>query len=374
MAVLEEHLGYLSLPHRLDCYRNAIAVALKLGDRVVDAGCGTGVLGLLCLQAGASYVDLIDSSPALELAKKSFFRAGWEGKAAFTNSSTFRAVLQQKADVVICDHVGCFGFDYGICGLLEDARSRLLKSGGVIIPRQMNLYIGAVESEKCKALTDQWQAASIPAAFHWIREMSVNTKHCVDLRPHELLSTGSALGHIDFRAKNVNFFSWHARLAIQRDGVFHGLAGWFECELAEGVVMTNSPLSDRSIGRAQAFLPIDGAVRMKRGDAVNVTIMARPDDNLIAWTVEHPASGKRFSHSTWQGEMIDSAELVRSRPDYVPKPNRSADARQVVLSYCDGKQSVAQVQEAVMRDHPHLLPSRGEIFRFVSTVLRRDTR
>ena len=43
-----------------------------------------------------------------------------------------------------------------------------------------------------------------------------------------------------------------------------GLAGWFECELAEGVWMTNSPLADNPIRRPQAFLPIGEAMPVLR--------------------------------------------------------------------------------------------------------------
>ena len=59
-------------------------------------------------------------------------------------------------------------------------------------------------------------------------------------------------------------------MRIERDGTMHGLAGWFDCELADGVSMTNSPLSDRAIDRSQAFLPIEEAgpgARGRRGHA-----------------------------------------------------------------------------------------------------------
>ena len=83
----------------------------------------------------------------------------------------------------------------------------------------------------------------------------------------------------------------------------NGVAGWFDCELATNVWMTNSPLAAKPIQRPQAFLPIGEAVQVKGGDVVKATIMARPADNLIAWVVEFPETGQRFSHSTWQGTV-----------------------------------------------------------------------
>jgi hypothetical protein len=281
--------------------------------------------------------------------------------------------LPSRVDVVICDHVGYFGFDYGLIALLADARKRFLKPGGKLIPGRLKLHVGAVESEKCLALSDAWQAPGVPSEFHWVRQHSVNCKHAVNLQPDELLTDSAELGCIDLQADNPDFFSWSVPLTVQRDGFLHGLAGWFECELAEGVWMTNSPMAEGSIGRPQAYLPIHEALPVKAGDRLDVTVMARPDDHVIAWTVVHPSSGRRFSHSTWQGDLPNREQLVRGHPEHVPKVSRSAHARGVVLGYCDGLRTVAQVRQAVLRDHPALFPSREEISRFVTRVLVGNT-
>ena len=372
-GVLVEHLGYLAHRQRLDLYRAAVEKVVQPGDRVVDAGCGTAVLGLLCLQIGAAHVHAIDSTAAIEVAREALTRAGWASKADFIRGSSFQVDLPERVDVVICDHVGYFGFDYGLIDLLADARRRFLKPGGTLIPGRLKLHVGAVESQKCRQLAEAWQAPGIPPEFHWVRQHGVNSKHAVNLRRDELLTDSAELCCIDLQADNPDFFSWSARLTVQRDGVLHGLAGWFECELAEGVWMTNSPLSDAGIDRSQAFLPIDEALPVKCGEVLDVTVMARPADHVIAWTVGHPASGRRFSHSTWKGDLLELERLARSHPEHVPQISRNAHARSLVLGYCDGQRSMAQVQNAVLRDHPALFPSTEEITRFVTTVLSRDT-
>ena len=372
-GVLEEHLGYLSLHGRLDLYRKAIQKIVHLGDRVVDVGCGTAVLGLLCLQAGAAHVHAIDSTAVIEVAREAFTRAGWASKTEFIHGSSYQVDLPERVDVIICDHVGYFGFDYGLIGFLADARRRFLKPGGMMIPGRLKLHVGAVESQKSHQLIEAWQAPGIPPDFHWIRQRAVNSKHAVMLLHGELLTDAAQLGCIDLQAENPDFFSWSAQLTVERDGVLHGLAGWFECELAEGVWMTNSPLSDSRIDRSQAFLPIDAALLVKAGDRLDVTVMARPADHVIAWVVAHPASGRRFSHSTWEGNLLDREQIMRSNPEHIPHVSKTAHARSVVLGYCDGQRSVAKVQEAVLRDHAALFPSPEEITRFVKTVLSRDT-
>ena len=372
-SILDEHLGYVADAIRLDLFRSAIAQAVQPGDRVADVGCGSAVLGMLCLQAGVGHIDAIDSTAAIEIARQSLTKAGWGEKASFIHGKSFQVELAQPVDVVICDHVGYFGFDYGLIEILADARRRFLKPGGRLIPGRLRLQLGAVESEKCRQLAEGWAAPNVPGEFHWLRQQGINTKYAANLQPGEVLTGAADLGCIDLRVDNPEFFSWKVELTVARDGVLHGLAGWFECELAEDVWMTNSPLSAHAIKRPQAFLPIDGSLAVKAGEVISATVMARPADHLIAWDLLHSASGRKFSHSTWLSDLLMGEQLAKTRPDHVPQLSRLARASTLVMGYCDGQRSVSQIQEAVLREHPALFPSAAEITRFVAAMLGGNT-
>lgn len=371
--MLDEHLGYVADRIRLEQFQAAIAKTMNPGDRVADLGCGSGILGLLCLQAGADQVYAIDSTAMLEVARETFSRAGWAERATFIRGHSQRVELPEPVDLVICDHVGYFGFDYNIVPTLQDARRRFLKSGGVLIPARIRLQLGAVESENCRNKAEGWRAAGVPAEFHWLRQHGINTKQAVELPPEALFGPPAELGDIDLCADNPDFFSWTAEIRIERDGLMHGLAGWFDCKLAEGMWMTNSPLAERRINRPQAFLPIDEAVPVRAGDVVKARIMARPADHLIAWIVEFPASGRRFSHSTWEGRLLAPEDVLRSQPERVPRLSREGAARLAVLGYCDGRRTAREIEQAMQRDRPELFPSADEISHFVAQVLGRDT-
>ena len=234
------------------------------------------------------------------------------------------------------------------------------------------MQVAAVESASCYSQVKGWESETVPSEFRWLRDRAVNSKYPVQLRREELLTPFAALGCIDFYAENPAFFSWTAELQIQREGTVHGLAGWFECELAEGVWMTNSPLAEKPIQRPQAFLPIREAVQVKAGECIKLNVMARPRDNLIAWVVELP-SGQRFSQSTWQGMLFTRADLARTNVTHMPQPNREGRARMTVLGYCDGRRTAREIEDTILRDHPGLFPSAGEISRFIAYVLGRDT-
>ncbi|MBK6559593.1 MAG: methyltransferase domain-containing protein [Comamonadaceae bacterium] len=217
-SILDEHLGYVADAIRLDLFRSAIAQAVQPGDRVADVGCGSAVLGLLCLQAGAAHIDAIDSTAAIEIARVSLTKAGWGDKARFIHGKSFQVELAGPVDVVICDHVGYFGFDYGLIETMADARRRFLKPGGSMIPGRLRLQIGAVESDKCHQLAEGWAAPGIPREFHWLRQNGINTKYAVNLKADEVLAGPAELGCIDLRADNPEFFSWTTEFTMPRDG------------------------------------------------------------------------------------------------------------------------------------------------------------
>src|SRR6478672_1542608 len=169
-SILEEHLGYLSDPVRHDKLRTAIADLINPGDRVADLGCGSGVLGLLCLQHGAGFVDAIDQTAMIEAARKTLQRAGFADRIKLHHDSTFRVTLEAPVDVLVCDHVGFFGIDYGLLELLADARKRMLKPGGRILPRRLKLLVGAVGSDACREKAESWASGKVPTEFHWLRD------------------------------------------------------------------------------------------------------------------------------------------------------------------------------------------------------------
>lgn len=372
--MLDEHLGYLADHVRIAAFNSAIAQVLQSNDRVVDLGCGSGVLGLLCLQAGASRIYAIDSTAMIEVARGTLSRAGFEDRAEFIHGHSHRVNVPDRVDLIICDQVGFFGFGYGIVGTIQDARHRFLVPGGQVLPRLIRLEIAAVESIATRERkVDRWHAEAVPPEFHWLHHHAANTKHAVDLEPDAILGPPRPLGEIDLRSDNPDFFRWTATLHVERDGILHGLAGWFDCELADGITITNSPLEERAIDRSQAFFPLEEAVQVHAGDEIQATVMARPGDNLIAWVVELPAAGRRFSHSTWHGMPLSAEDLMRARPHRVPQLSREGRAHSTVLAYCDGQRTAREVEQLVLTEHPDLLPSAEEIRRFVAQVLSRDT-
>jgi type I protein arginine methyltransferase len=371
-ATLYEHLEYLSDARRTECFRHAIAEIVRPGDVIVDLGCGFGVLGLLCLEAGAAEVWGIDHSDAIEIAREAAERAGLEQRYHCLAVSTFRAALPVKADLLICDHVGYFGFDYGIAPMMTDAL-RLLKPEGRVLPGRIDLKLAGVAGPRLRSRIDRWNQEPVPGEFAWLRGYAANTKHNLSFKADEIQTGISDLGTINLDAPNGEHQAWTAALPVQAEGAIDGLGGWFDCSLSAETWMTNSPLASNRIGRDQAFLPVDPPLEVKPGDQLVAQVSARFDGTALAWTVENPRTGERRRHSTWRSQIL-SADDRNFKPDWIPRLGAIGQARRLILDLTNGTRRPGEIENAVIAACPDLFPSEEEIRRFVRTELQRNRR
>ncbi|HUP76878.1 MAG TPA: 50S ribosomal protein L11 methyltransferase [Acidimicrobiales bacterium] len=68
-AEIGEHAGYLNDSVKLDAYRAALTELVKPGMSVLDVGSGTGILGVMAVEAGARVVYAVESGGILGVAR-----------------------------------------------------------------------------------------------------------------------------------------------------------------------------------------------------------------------------------------------------------------------------------------------------------------
>jgi protein arginine N-methyltransferase 1 len=303
---LDEHYLYLTDRLKVERYRTAIRRLVRPEHTVLDLGCGSGLLGLMALRAGAGTVLFVDEAPVIEMARRTVHEAGLSDRAEFFQARSYELELPRRADIVLCDHVGYFGFDYDILKLLDDARKRFLQAGGVMIPARVDLRLAPIESGSSRSLVQRWRDGSVPDEYAWVAAPAANAKHAVTLQAGDLLAGSARLASLELGAEAAEFLSGQVVFECARDATFDGLAGWFDCVLHEDIRMTNAPAADDRLDRHQAFLPIEEPVAVKAGQRIEAAVMARPQDNLIAWSVHLPGTGRQFKHSTFKGLVLEN--------------------------------------------------------------------
>ena len=371
-ATLQEHIGYISDAVRSEHFRRAIAQAIRPGDVVADVGCGFGVLGLMCLESGAARVWGIDRTDAIEIARETAQRAGFGDQYHCIRESSFRAVLPEQVDVIILDHVGYFGLDYGIVRTAADARNRFLRQGGRVMPGRITLQLAGIASSEYRAKAEAWAAPEIPEAYHWLREYGINTKYSQTLDRDTVITGQADLGVIDLNGNTPDTISFTADLVATRDGALDGLGGWFDCEIVPGVHMTNSPLADRRMSRPQVFLTFDRTMTVNAGDTIRASVSIRHEVELIAWTARNQRTGESFKQSTWRSQILTAADLA-PKGAQVRALSPIGEAQRLILGYVDGQRTGRDIEDLLLRDHPLLLPTEAEVRSFVQSELARST-
>jgi protein arginine N-methyltransferase 1 len=370
--ILDEHREYLSDPNRIDAFSRAVAEIVKPGDVVIDLGSGSGILGLLACRAGARRVYAIDNCGLTQLEREIFAANGFADRVVCIKGFSTRVSLPEPADVVLCDQLGYFGFNAGIIEFLSDARHRLLKPGGGIIPARFDLCVAPVEAPETWVDCEFWKRPCAGFDMTPAYAAAVNTGYARRFGSNQAIAPPETILSIDLARDSEIRISGKALAAFARDAVMHGLAGWFDAELSPSVRMTNSPFAVKAIRRPAFFLPLDPTT-VRANERFEVAITIVPRESLISWTVEIIGADARprarFSHSTFRGMLLCPEDLRKAAPDFVPTLNDWGEARRTVFALCDGRRNLREIENEVLRQHANLFPSSAEAAAFVAEVM-----
>lgn len=376
--ILDEHREYLSDRVRVKAFRDALGATIGPRDVVLDLGAGTGILGMLACEAGAKHVYSIDEGSITELARAIYRANAMQERVTVLRGLSSRIELPERADVVVADQIGRFGFDAGVLEYFHDASRRLLKPGARAVPSRIDLWTALVERPVQMRNVKFWAGKPAGLAFGPASEIAENTGYPVDFVPGDLLSEPHLGASLDTLAHGRGRISIAASHVVTRAGTLHGVGGWFSAQLSPRVTMTNSPLARRRIKRRNVFFPIASPAKVRAGDEVEIALAILPHEFVVSWSVTIRGSRGRapvvFRHSTMKGMLISREDLARTDPDFVPSLTPWGDARQTVLELCDGKRQLRAIEAEVFRRHRALFPSPADAAAFTAEVVTRYAR
>jgi protein arginine N-methyltransferase 1 len=372
--VIDEHRLYLRDRHRVSAYERALREVVRPGDIVVDLASGTGILGMLACRAGARRVYAIEESGIAGLARQIARANGFDDRITSVRGHSRLVTIPERADVVVCDQIGGFGLEAGIFELAKDVRQRFLRPGGTLIPSAVDLVVAAVEHSGLSGRLRFWKKR--PADFDCTPavEIAANTGYPARLQPEHLLSAPVSAATLDLTIEQSLPLQLTGALRASRDGVLHGIGGWFVARLSPHVTMTNSPLSAERIYRRQVFFPIAEPVPIQAGSAIDVSMRILPADTMYAWEVRvEPRSGPplTFRHTTLRGMLLAREDLAPTNPAHRPRLTSPGVARLKVLRLCDGDHALSDIERAVYEKHADLFASPEEAALFVAEVVTR---
>jgi protein arginine N-methyltransferase 1 len=295
-ADLFVHEEMLAAPERINHYYEGIQRNVKRGDVVVEIGAGTGILSFFAARI-AKKVYALEHSSIIETAKK----VCAENKIAnvqfvHCNSRDFK--LEKKADVIIHEQIGGGSpFSENMIENLIDARRRLLKPGGRILPNKFEIFLEPVQLKEEHRIPFIWefdiksisyrslqpQPSDLPA-----RGKSITPYHCRSL-PRDAFEYFLCAPKpiMQFDLETINEGDLPTRIHYQnpaiRDGNVDGLWIYFKTFFDNEVSIDGSPETPshwaKKIYRIERDL-------VSRGDVIkyDLDIKSILDDNTWSLT------------------------------------------------------------------------------------------
>jgi len=300
---------------RMDAYTGALRQAVKPDSVVLDLGCGPGVFALLACKFGARRVYAVEPDNIVNVAREAAVANGCADRIEFFESLSTEIALSEPATVIISDLRGVLPwFEQHIPSII-DARERLLARGGVLIPRRDVLWAAVVEApEQYDELVGPWQKFDLDLSAG--TRLITNTWRKSYLKPEQLLVDPVCWTSIDYyEVQNADVqgeISWRA----SRNGTAHGVAVWFDSELADGIGFSNHPAAAKMIYGVGLF-PFSQPVGINAGERIELRLAADlvQDGYVWRWDTEFFAGARlkaSFKQSTFYGVPLSQAQLRKS--------------------------------------------------------------
>lgn len=372
--IIDRHREYLRDTVRVDAFAAAVRERVRPGNIIADVGAGTGILGLLACQAGASRVYAIERSGMVTLATEIAAANGFADRIVPVHATSDLARLPEPVDGIVTDQIGHFGFEAGLFDVMADAR-RFLKPDGWAIPGAIELVLAPIEDAEIRERLAFWSRPLNGLDFSAASEWALNTGYPKALEAAQLLGGAVRVARLECPGDHDDrsVLDLRATIVAERDGLLDAVGGWFVAELAGGVTLSNGPDASPRLTRRNLVLPLRDSIRVQPGDRLDVRVQIRPADLVVSWrVVARTAAGERSaSHSTLRGMLMTLDDLRRLAPESVPHLSPRGLARLTVLRLCDGCRALAAIERETYERHRALFRSPADAAVFVAEVVSR---
>lgn len=295
---------------RMEAYTAALRRAVRPDSVVLDLGCGPGVFALLACKFGARRVYAVEPDNVIGVAREAAAANGCADRIEFFESLSTEISLPEPATIIISDLRGVLPwFEQHIPSII-DARERLLAPGGVLIPRRDVLWAAVIEApEQYEDLVGPWRKFDLDLSAG--TRLITNTWRKSYLKPEQLLVDPVSWTTIDYyevQSADVRAeISWRAA----RNGTAHGVAVWFDSELADDVSFSNHPAAPQMIYGVGLF-PFPQPVTITEGEHIQLRLAADLVNDGYVWRWDTNFLNASFKQSTFYGVPLSQAQLRKS--------------------------------------------------------------
>jgi protein arginine N-methyltransferase 1 len=343
---------------RMGAYATALRRAIRPGAIVIDIGTGTGIMACLACRYGARRVYAIEPADAIEVAREVARANGLGERIEFIQKPSTSVILPERADVIVSDLRGVLPLLQHHVPSIVDARTRLLKRGGVLIPRRDVIRVCVASApDLYESRVTPWERNEYGLDMSAVSRIETNACQKCRARAEHVLLEPQPLATLDYGALESGDVRGDLHWSAERGGEAHGLIVWFDAELDGETGFTNAPGAPEVI-YGQAFFPWTHPVALVPGDTVSASICAILVADEYVWTwatrISEPGGAVKaeFRQSSFFGTPRSRATLARRAAEHVAVLGEEGRLDRLVLTLLDERVPLGQIADEVFAKFP----------------------
>ena len=282
---IQIHEDMLRDAARTQSYRYAMLQnkALFQDKVVIDVGCGTGILSMFAVQAGARKVYALERSDIADQAEKLIAANGMSDKIEVVRGLAEDLELPEQADVLVSEWMGYFLLYEGMLDSVLAVRDRWLRPGGAMFPSTASLHLALLSHpELYEARIEFWRrpdpllgGLDLSALVPFAQRCNFQEPVVDFVEPDQMASTSHTLLHLDLmtcRPEQYKHLSESFTLSGIMRGALSGLLGWFRVGFPgdKGVVLDTGPDSGQRTHWRQTMFMLNEPMQLEQDTEVRV--------------------------------------------------------------------------------------------------------
>ncbi|XP_018009820.1 protein arginine N-methyltransferase 1 [Hyalella azteca] len=276
----EIHHEMLSDTVRTTAYREAILSNASVieGKRVLDLGCGTGILSMFCAQAKAAAVQAIDMASVAFDAMEIIRTNKLDGVVQVTRGRLEDQDYPKKFDIIVSEWMGYFLLFEGMLDSVIYARDRFLAPGGLMMPNRCTLHIIAIDDKEMYAQYSQFWNNVYGFDMSCIARKWLQAASTITVRETTIATSTAQIAEFDLNKCTIadTQFVSDFSLVASRTTSLTAFAGYFNThfDLPHSVSFSTSPTVKTTHWKQTVFL-LPEPLPINEGDEMKLSISVK---------------------------------------------------------------------------------------------------
>jgi protein arginine N-methyltransferase 1 len=262
---------------------------------------------------------------------------------------------EKQADAIISDIRGALPlFEHHIATVV-DARERLLRTGGTLIPISDTIYGDLVRAEDYDQFVEQpWKTNSFVLDLSAGHRFAANLSRKAHLTPEVFASAVEVIVMLNYQTITDPNLKAKTAFRPDKEGTPNGLLIWFAMTTAPGISVSNAP-GQPELVYGQTFLPFETPHLVGPEDRIEITLSAKLINSSYEWswfsdifvgTDEKPTV--RTRQSGFKAHVLSPVRLAGKSNAHVPERSARHEMDGFILSQIDGKKPLQDIADSVI--------------------------